>query len=198
MQALSVFHKLLADACPKIHAARLNALLSAVQGLLHGRELTLTRIGRALSGTATTKSNINRIDRLLDNEHLQQERTELYAVHAALVLGALSRPVIVVDWSDITPQRAQLLRASASIEGRGITLYEEVHPLEHYDNVQVRHNFLRMLQEILPPNCQPIIVSDAGFRGTWFTQVRALGWDFIGRVRNRTQFRDENDGDWQA
>jgi len=42
------------------------------------------------------------------------------------------------------------------------------------------------LKMMLPKSCKPIIVTDAGFRIPWFQLVESLGWDFIGRVRNRT------------
>ncbi len=38
---------------------------------------------------------------------------------------------------------------------------------------------------MLPPHCRPILVTDAGFRTPWFKQVEALGWDWVGRIRNR-------------
>jgi len=33
-----------------------------------------------------------------------------------------------------------------------------------------------------------IIVTDAGFRCPWFQQVREVGWDFVGRVRNTNEW----------
>ena len=29
------------------------------------------------------------------------------------------------------------------------------------------------------------MVTDAGFRGPWFRDVEARGWDWVGRIRNR-------------
>jgi hypothetical protein len=40
---------------------------------------------------------------------------------------------------------------------------------------------------VLPAGCQPIITTDAGFRGPWFKAVSELGWDFIGRLRNNVK-----------
>ena len=45
---------------------------------------------------------------------------------------------------------------------------------------------MQILSRMLPPDCRPIIVSDAGFRVPWFKLVASFGWDWIGRVRNRT------------
>ena len=30
-----------------------------------------------------------------------------------------------------------------------------------------------------------MVVTDAGFRAPWFTEVLAMGWDFVGRLRNK-------------
>jgi hypothetical protein len=47
----------------------------------------------------------------------------------------------------------------------------------------VQTRFLKALKDILPRGCQAIIVTDAGFQGPFFRQVRKLGWHFLGRIR---------------
>ena len=49
---------------------------------------------------------------------------------------------------------------------------------------------------MLPNGCVPIIITDAGFRNPWFRSVLLMGWDFIGRVRNKTQFCHKNQSVW--
>lgn len=39
-------------------------------------------------------------------------------------------------------------------------------------------------------------MTDAGFRNTWFEDVTALGWDWVGRVRNRTHYLATNSEEW--
>ena len=56
--------------------------------------------------------------------------------------------------------------------------------------------FLHQLQALLPAGCRPIIMTDAGFRTPWFQQVAALGWDWVGRVRNRHKMRWCSGGRW--
>lgn len=51
------------------------------------------------------------------------------------------------------------------------------------------HNqFLKNLKEILPENCKPIIITDAGFYNPWFKKITENGWDYIGRVRGLKTF----------
>lgn len=76
-----------------------------------------------------------------------------------------------------------------------MTIYEEVHPQKHYANNGIHTHFLRKLCAILPVDCRPIVVTDAGFRNTWFTLITQLGWDFIGRVKFQTLIKI-GDNDW--
>lgn len=95
-------------------------------------------------------------------------------------------PLIVIDWSDLSPDRQwQLLRASVAVEGRSMTLYEEVHPQSCATSPRVHQAFLTQLAAMLPTGCVPILITDAGFRGAWFRLVNRMGWYWIGRIRNR-------------
>jgi hypothetical protein len=49
---------------------------------------------------------------------------------------------------------------------------------------------------VLPESCQPIIVTDAGFRAPWLRKVVSLGWDYVGRVRGRALVRPAGGGTW--
>jgi hypothetical protein len=48
---------------------------------------------------------------------------------AARWLSGLDKVLVLIDGSDATiDQRWPLLRASVAVEGRSVTLYEEIHP----------------------------------------------------------------------
>jgi len=107
-----------------------------------------------------------------------------------IVLGDKAKPLIIVDWSGLTRcGEFLLLRAATPVGGRAITLYEESHLEKDYDSPLTNTQFLLNLKTILPEGCSPIILTDAGFRNPWFEAVEYVGWDWVGRVRNRTQFR---------
>lgn len=189
---------MLKTACPAIHSKRSQSLFVATQGLLRSQQVSLTRIGRALPGSAFVKHKIERMDRLLGNVWLYHERQDIYAALTAMLLKKQARPIILVDWSDRgTLGDEQLLRASTPIGGRAITLYEEVHPISKLDNSNVHNRFLATLKTLLPEGCRPIVVSDAGFRNTWFKSIAMLGWDWVGRIRNRTLYQAAG-GHWLA
>jgi len=49
---------------------------------------------------------------------------------------------------------------------------------------------------MLSPDCRAVLVSDAGFGAPWFRAVRALGWDFVGRVRGHKRVRAVGTSAW--
>lgn len=188
MQAGQVLDRLLRKICPDMHKLRRTALFVNVMAALHGAVLTVTHLGRAISSGAKEKHCIKRADRLLSNRRLQRERLEVYTALAGQLIGSKQRPVLLVDWSDMDEcKRHFLLRASVPVEGRALTVYEEVHTLRTKEKPKTHQRFLQTLQKMLAPDCRPIVVSDAGFRTPWFKEVEALGWDWVGRIRNRHQ-----------
>jgi hypothetical protein len=49
---------------------------------------------------------------------------------------------------------------------------------------------------LLPDNCHPIIVADAGFQVPWHELVLSLGWNYVGRVRKLNDCKlNDDDGD---
>jgi len=176
----------------------MDAVISMIDALLHGRVLTVTGLGRSLRGTTAPKHQIKKADRLIGNHHLHGERNAFYKALTQLTVGELTRPVILVDWSDVSDDRSfQKIRASMAAEGRALTLYEEVHPQSRAATPVVQERFLQTLQSLLPEKCQPIIVTDAGFKNPWFKSVQAMGWDFVGRVGGHILYREYgSEADW--
>jgi hypothetical protein len=197
MHALTMLHRIVSVSSPEIHAKRLTSLLTAVKAVVSGSRLTLSDLGRGLPGSVAVKHNIKRIDRLLGNCSLHTEVPKLYEALVRQCMAGISMPLIVVDWSDLTPDRHwQLLRASVAIEGRSMTLYEQVHPQSRATSPRVHEAFLTRLATMLPTGCVPILITDAGFRGAWFRLVNRMGWYWIGRIRNRDMVSPVDDGTW--
>jgi hypothetical protein len=105
-----------------------------------------------------------------------------------------------VDWSSLPNSHLVsehgeycVLRAVLSSEGRGIVLYEEVHPKSNEGSPTVHQHFLKKLKSLLPSSCRPCVVTDSGFKNPWFKAIQALGWDYLGRTRGLTTY-DEGQG----
>ena len=198
MHVLRVLDQWFERNCQFVHRARTKALLNTVGGLLQGGRLTLTHLGRSLQGTAFTKHKIKAVDRLLGNEGLHRQRLDIYRSMAHAVLAGTKRPVLIVDWSDFEPGHKWLmLKAAVAVRGRAVTIYEEAHRLSSYNSPGTHRRFLRRLAQVVPCDCSPIVVTDAGFRGPWFREVSKLGWDFVGRVRNRIKCTPAEEEHWR-
>lgn len=198
MHVAKVLHKQL-EKTASIHKKRLASLFDVVETAMQTQYVTLTGLGRRLASSIKIKHKIKKVDRLLGNKYLQQERIEIYKRLSRLLIGKRKTPHIIVDWSPLAEgSYYYLLRASLANKGRAITIYEECYPDSQNANVKAHKAFLKRLKGILPPDCQPIIITDAGFRNSWFNQVEAQNWDWIGRVRHRTLYKATNMTIWQS
>ena len=190
MHAITIVQDVLRKGCPHIHAVRLKSLLLATRAALHASSHTLSNLARALEAKSAVRHRVKRMDRLLGSRALQQECASVYAAMARHWLRGNDTPLIVVDWSDLNADRsAQMIRASVALEGRSLTLYEEVHSMKAATSPEVHKAFLARLKMMLAPGCQPIVITDAGFRSPWFRAVEAQGWHWVGRNRNRDLVR---------
>jgi len=198
MQQLTLLHKKFSKELPFIHKTRLNCLMSVCNTAATGNKLFLTGLGRSLSSATKTSSNIEKVNRLLGNKHLQAERAFFYSNMSSQLIQESMSPWIQVDWSCINATtNLYLLRASLSVKGRSIVLYEECHPGKKENNHGIHQQFLKNLKHILPVCATPIIVTDAGFRGPWFMAVRQMGWHFVGRLRNKNLVLIEGAPTWE-
>ena len=161
----------------------------ASKALLDCKTLTLTELGRNLPTSARTKHNIKRIDRLLGNTHLHQERLALYQWHASFIYSGNPMPIVLVDWSDIREhKRLMALRASIAFKGRSVTLYEKSYPLSVQCAKAAHKVFLADSARILPSHVTPVMVTDAGFKVPGHEEVEAHGWCWLSRLRGTVQF----------
>jgi hypothetical protein len=181
VRAQQLLHDQLRESTGFMHAARWAALWRTVLALLAGKRLWLTALGRALPGDVRRKHAIKAVDRLLGNPILFCERRRISAALAGLVIGRRSSVLVLIDTVEIRHKQVGFV-ASVAHQGRAIpiwsTMITALRANQHHCQI-----FLAGLQEVLPPTCRPILITDGGFERTWFDQVEALGWDYVGRVR---------------
>ena len=118
----------------------------------------------------------------MSNPRVARDRYLLFRAIARTLLTRSSRPIVVVDWTELTGGFHALVAAVPAF-GRALPIYVEVHPAHLENNSEIEQGFLRKLSWIVPVGCRPIIVTDAGFRGPFFRAIVANGWDFLGRLR---------------
>lgn len=190
MRVFELLHKILKKSAPNLHSKRITALLNGVKSLLEGKRLTLTGLGRSMRGNCSPKSAIRKVDRLLGNERLHEERHLYYQALCQKILGGLTKPLISIDWTGAPHHLHYCIRASINIKGRSFVLYEEVYERKFEKNTEINNQFLVTLKSLFPKHVKPIVLTDAGFRGPWFKQISSLGWDYLGRVRNDNCYYD--------
>lgn len=186
MRASRVLQKCLAGSLHAMHEARSRVLLRAVEALIAGRRLTLMDVARSWPGAERVRAPLKALDRLLSNPHLHAEREQVYADMARWLLRS-EHPVIVIDWSDLKPDKSWgLLRAAVPVGGRTLPVLDMVFPGSQAGSPKAEKQFLLRLKQIVPEGVTPILVTDAGYRAPWFRAVEALGWHWLGRLRHRT------------
>jgi hypothetical protein len=159
--------------------------------------LGVVKLGKAIGPPEKLRHSIKCCDRLLSNPRFQQESIAVYRALARHILFNTDSGGIIVDWSDLRADGSlQLLRAAVMAEGRALTIYEEVHPQHLLGSPLVHRQFMRRLKTVLPPAFQAIIITDAGFRATWFKMLDQQGWAWIGRIRNRDMVCPDGTTDW--
>jgi hypothetical protein len=178
---------------------RAMALVRVVQALVMGGKAALTQMGRNRAGEAHVKHHIKAVDRLLGNRHLHREWVSVYKAIAQTLLAKVQRPVLTVDWSDFEcggSRKWAMIQASVPVGGRAVVIFARAFPFKRYNSPSAHREFLLGLKATLPDDCTPILITDAGFRGPWFRAVEALGWDWVGRVRNKIKYLNEQTGRW--
>lgn len=196
MHTTELMNRVIGANCQSIHKVRFESLMAAMGSALEGRCVSVTGLGRALYGT-DEKPGIKRMDRLVGNAHLHAEIPVVYRALAHWLLRGLARPILLVDWSPLKEDNSlHALTASLPGLGRGIAVYQEVHPEAVVGKWEIHANFLGQLASVLPPECRPIVVTDAGFKNPWFRAVEKRGWDWVSRVRGTTQVTREGEDVW--
>lgn len=197
MHAKKIVERMLGGCLTSLHATLAQAVIAAVGSAVQGNRLSLSRLAAGMPPSRSMRQRIKRMDRLLGNTSLHQKRVTIYHSLASQWLMGITPLLVVVDWSDATAdQRWHLLRASVALEGRSMTLFEEIHPQQKYGDRNVHRRFLSRLAKLLPAGSTPIIMTDAGFRSTWFELVNQLHWQWVGRIRGKDMVRVA-EGPWR-
>lgn len=196
MHASSILQRFLREQCSFMHAKRQHCVARIAYAACTSG-LGVVKLGKAIGPPNKLRHSIKCCDRLLSNPRFQQESIALYRALARHILFGAKSVGVIIDWSDLRADGSmQLLRAAVMAEGRALTIYEEVHPQHLLGSPIVHRQFMRRLKTVLPPAVQAIIITDAGFRATWFKMLDQQGWPWIGRIRNRDMVCPDGTPDW--
>ena len=184
-----------------IHLTRAKSIYAASESLLNGAALTVTSIGRHLSGDALEKSKIHRSNELIGNGHLNADRLKISKHQVEMLFGGREKLLVLVDWSGCCSDERFIVQASIANNGlgRSYPIHSKIFPKGTSTSQKAHKAFLSDLQYIFSGiDAQIILVTDAGFYSNWFKQVLAIGWDFVGRIRGTVHIKLENKDEWQT
>jgi hypothetical protein len=185
MRASDILQAELQEGAEILHAKQWRALWRAVAGLIGGGQLWLTALGRSLPGATADKHRIKAADRLLGSAAVQRALPKVYAILAKFLLRQIQRPIILIDWTGGGSSNFYILCATLSFRGRALPLWSRTFPIDRKCSPSAEREFLEGLVSLVPRDCCPTLVTDAGFHTEWFDAVRLVGWDFVGRLRGR-------------
>jgi hypothetical protein len=199
-EAVELLEIHLYDTCSEIHTGRLNSLLEVASALHKSSDLSLTAMGRKLSGKSDIKHKIKKIDRLEGNKHLYEEFEYLYKGLSDYVFTYISHDTqtpIVVDLCYMKDNREiQMLSAEVATKGRSVPLYREVfNKGELKDRAE---GFLSSLSNCIPSDRDVLIIMDAGFGEDWFKAIENNGWYWLSRIRQGKKVKLSDSHDWTS
>lgn len=198
MDIKEIFFDVLETHCPLIHNNRLNAVLDVAEGLRNSQNMSLSAIGRKLSGNTRLKHKIKKVDRCLGNKQLYSELEDLYKGLSSFVFEHVSSVAsIVIDLCYLKDdRRLQMLSAQLCTKGRTLPLYQEVF-LERELKGRAR-NFINNLSNIIPTDKKVILVMDAGFSIEWFKIIEERGWSWVCRIRQGKDIKLNASEPWKS
>jgi len=199
MHNQAMITELFKEVFPSIHQKRAESLINISTSLLNGGSLTVSSLGRHLSGNALEKSRIHRADSIVGNGLLNRDKL---LIERLLVNHFFSvRPIlyVLIDGSGCCSDERYILQASIANSGLGRS--QPIHSVVYTNTknalIAAQEELLRDLQFIFADiQAQIVLVTDAGFYPSWFNQVSALGWDYVGRVRGTIKIQREGTEEW--
>jgi len=190
--------KFFEEALPNMHKKQRDCLTRLVSGLLTDtRKLTVTEVGRAIESGTTMKHNIKAADRWFSNRKIENQMVDIYQGIAHCLYRKMDELFVAVDWSGACGSKRYLLQASVIAHGRSIPVYNDVFEEKAYQKEKTHLAFLSALSEVLPSNKKITIITDAGFHRSWFDGVIKQGWDCMGRISGKYQYKEEDSKEWK-
>ena len=185
MEVIDLLHTHLMEECPYIHGRRLQSVMDVACALQRSQNLTLTSMGKSLSGDSNVKNKIKKVDRLEGNKALYDEISSIYFGLSSFLFKYLSsqeNTPILIDLCALKDDQAiQMLSAEIALKGRSIPLYREV--FQSGELSGRAHSFLLALKNSIPTNRAVVFIMDAGFGEDWLKAIESCNWYWLVRIR---------------
>lgn len=198
MEPIDLLHTHLIEECPFIHGKRLQAVMDVACSLQKKQNLSLTAIGKGLSGETKLKHRIKKVDRLEGNKYLHEEISSIYQGLSSFLFQYLEyqkdAPVIIDLCYLKDDHKIQMLSAEIALKGRSIPLYREIFKSGGLSGRA--SSFLEGLMRCLPKGKTVVFIMDAGFGEDWLKAIESLGWFWLIRVRQGKMLKLSPEKEW--
>lgn len=184
-----------------IHEKRADSLVAASASILNGAHLTISSIGRHISGPALEKSKIHRADSIVGNGLLYNDKLILMRALVNATFSNRTTLYVLIDWSGCCSDKRFILQASIANNGFGRSqpIHTRIHGKSEGEWVKAQKLFLDELKFIFSDiKTNVVVITDSGFHAPWFKDVQRLGWDYIGRVRGLVKVYCEGTAKWAS
>ncbi len=192
---------ILKKSLPGIHKKRIESLIEMANSLLNGASLTLSSLGRNLSGKALEKSKIHRADSIIGNGLLNRDGLLISKALVDHFFRDRDTLYVLIDGSGCCSDERYILQASiANIGlGRSQPIHSVVYETGTNAHINAQDLLLRELQFIFSgTKARIVLITDAGFYSPWFNKVTETGWDYLGRVRGTVKTNRNGSRQWQT
>lgn len=193
--------KIFKKAFSNIHSKRADSLIAASTSILEGAHLTVSSIGRHISGPALEKSKIHRADSIVGNGLLYGDKLKLMRALVHEHFSNRATLYVLIDWSGCCSDERFILQASIANNGLGRSqpIHSRIHGKSEGEWVRAQKLFLEELAFIFSGiKANIVMITDSGFHAPWFKDVRRLGWDYIGRVRGNVNVHLDSERQWKT
>lgn len=192
---------ILKNSLPTVHQKRVTSLIEMASSLLNGGSLTVSSLGRHLTGTALEKSKIHRADSIIGNGLVHRDSVLISKALVDHFFKNRQTLYVLIDGSGCCSDERYILQASIANIGLGRS--QPIHSIVYENGANAHLNaqdlLLRELQLILSGiKARIVLITDAGFYSPWFNKVSEIGWDYLGRVRGTVKINRNGETLWQT
>jgi hypothetical protein len=172
--------------CSDLRLSQTKTLAELVGAALHVGRITLSAIGRCLTGETTTKARIQKTWRFTANTRVIVSDAMQGVVRRLCARKRFRKRALLVafDWTEI--RQFHTLMAAAVMKGRAVPLLWASYPewvLRKSQN-NLEEGLLRLLKSLLPQGVKVVLLADRGFGRTELARTcQEIGIHYVVRIK---------------
>jgi hypothetical protein len=182
-QILSWFKRNLKD----IILSQRKTLAYLVFGMMNARKASLIAIAKGMKSKTSVKHNLKRVARFMANKRIDIKKS-MYKLQM-IVIKNNKNLFITLDWTTISKNGYQILKATVIGDGRGIPFAFKTYKEGEIKKQQteLEKDFLSYIESVIPKTITVYIIGDRGFgqKPELLKHINKLGFIYIIRCNER-------------